>query len=407
MRILHVFDHSIPLHSGYSFRSCAIISEQRKLGYETIHITSAKHNANVNSNLEEEIDGLHFYRTFHCNGLASKLPILNQWDVVHGLRKRIKAILKNRKVDIIHAHSPCLNGIAAIKIGRMFNIPVVYELRAFWEDAAVNHGTCREGDLRYQISRALETYVLKRADGVTTICEGLRKDIYSRGIDYGQITVIPNAVDIEHFNLKTGVDESLKRQLGLEGHYVLGYIGSFYRYEGLDLLVSALPKIIKEKPNTKILLVGGGFQEQNLHQQVKQLGIEKSVIFTGRIPHNEVQRYYKLVDIFIYPRIPIRLTEKVTPLKPLEALAQGRLVVASDVGGHRELIKHGKTGLLFDAGNVDDLVAKTLQLLFSEDTWELYKLAGRQYVEKERNWTVSVSRYNAVYERLLKGWKAV
>ncbi len=400
--ILHLFDHSIPLHSGYTFRSLAILREQHKLGYRTLHLTTPKHHAKPKDKLEETVDGYHFYRTQAGSNLLAKLPILNQWDVVLATKKRLNAILSQHKVDILHAHSPCLNGMAALQAGKKFNIPVVYEMRAAWEDAAVDHGTCKQGDLRYRLSRALESYVLKRADAITTICQGLKQDMMIRGIEDEKITIIPNAVDSENFTLDNNIDKSLQTELGLSGYTVLGFIGSFYAYEGLALLIKALPTILTQQPNTKLLLVGGGFEEQNLQQQVKQLNLEKQVVFTGRVPHQQVQRYYNLVDLLVYPRLSMRLTDLVTPLKPLEAMAQGRLVLASDVGGHQELIKEGQNGKLFKAGDAQDLANKAIDFLKHSEQWPDYRKNGRRFIETERNWSKSVSYYQDIYKSLLE-----
>jgi PEP-CTERM/exosortase A-associated glycosyltransferase len=224
---------------------------------------------------------------------------------------------------------------------------MVYEVRGFWEDAAVDHGTTREGSVRYRLSRRLETFAMRRADAVTTICEGLKHDIVSRGIPAGKVTVVPNAVDTEGFFIGGRPDETLKRALGLEGAPVIGFIGSFYAYEGLALLLDALPHMLERRPALRVLLVGGGPQESALKAQAASLGVSGQVVFVGRVPHAEVNRYYDLVDVLCYPRLPMRLTELVTPLKPLEAMAKGKVILASDVGGHRELIEEGENGFLF------------------------------------------------------------
>ncbi len=192
----------------------------------------------------------------------AKVPVLNQWAIVQSLAKRLDEIIPEIKPDVLHAHSPALNGLAALKASRKYKIPLVYECRAFWEDAAVDHGTTREGSLRYRITKALETYVFKQADAITTICEGLRSDIVKRGIPAEKITVIPNAVDIERFTYGVEPDQALRTELGLQNKTVLGFIGSFYAYEGLPLLLEALPKILEKQPETRLLLVGGGPQEQ-------------------------------------------------------------------------------------------------------------------------------------------------
>lgn len=401
MRILHILDHSIPLHSGYTFRTLSILKAQRARGWETFHLTGAKQGAT--HQLEETIGGWHFYRTPSGSGLFGKLPILNQLSVIQSLSRRLNEVIDTVKPDILHAHSPVLNAMATLQAGRRFNLPVVYEVRAFWEDAAVDHGTSREWGLRYRLTRALESYALRRADAVTTICEGLRNDIMGRGLPAEKITTIPNAVDIEAFSVSKEADDTLKNQLGLGGKRVIGFIGSFYAYEGLEVLLRAFPMMRAKHPDLCVLLVGGGPQDAFLRQLAVELGIRDNVVFTGRVPHDQVKRYYDLIDILVYPRLSMRLTELVTPLKPLEAMAQGRVLVASDVGGHLELIRDGETGLLFRAGNTQSLADKVDELLNAPQRWPGLRQAGRHFVETERNWRVSVARYEPIYKQLIAG----
>lgn len=408
MRILHIFDHSIPLHSGYTFRSRAILREQRRIGWDTAHVTSPKHAAELARQrkpmpAQEEVEGLRFYRTALPRGVLARLPVMDQIMMVNALSARLSEMIPLVRPDLIHAHSPALNGLAALRAARRFNLPLVYEVRAFWEDAAVDHGSCREGDARYRATRALETHVLRHAAAVTCICEGLRGDIVARGIAADKVTVIPNAVDIELFQLGGKADESLAQSLGLDGKTVLGFIGSFYAYEGLSLLLEGMPAMSARLPDIRLLLVGGGKEEEALKQQARALGIADKVIFTGRVPHTEVQRYYDLIDVLVYPRLSMRLTDLVTPLKPLEAMAQGRLVIASDVGGHRELIRDGETGCLFRAGDARHLADTVLHLLAARQLWPAVRAAARHFVEQERNWPVSVSSYRQVYLALVDG----
>lgn len=403
VRVLHVFDHSIPLHSGYTFRSLALLRGQRALGWETFHVTSPKHQDGLKDRgqvqAQEEVDGWTFHRTLEP--VRSGLPGLREWQLMQNLERRIEEVASQVKPHVIHAHSPVLNAVPAQRVGRRHGIPVVYEVRAFWEDAAVDHGSTTEGSLRYRLTRALETYALKRADHVFTICEGLRHDIVARGLPSERVTVIPNAVDIHAFSPGGQADPVLREQLGLHGKTVLGFIGSFYAYEGLDLLLQALPALLKLRPDVSVLLVGGGPEEERLKAQAQTLGIAEHVLFTGRVPHAEVNRYYDQVDVLVYPRHSMRLTELVTPLKPLEAMAQGRLLVASDVGGHRELIRHGDTGFLFAPDRVDALCSCLDDVLGRRSDWDAVRQAGRRFVEQERNWTRSVSNYQQPYLRLL------
>jgi len=400
MKILHVFDHSIPLQSGYTFRSRAILREQGRRGWQTVHVTSGKH-GKVTASVET-VDGLAFNRTAPPAPWVDRLPVLNQLAILTALKTRVKDVIARERPDVVHAHSPAINGAAALLAARELGVPVVYEIRAFWEDAAVDHGTAVEGGLRYRLTRALETWVVRNANAVFTICEGLRADLAQRGVPEAKITVIPNAVDAEHFQFGLPRDRELAQTLGIGDSPVLGFIGSFYAYEGIVDLVKALPEVVKRLPELRVLLVGGGPCHAEVTALVRELGLERTVIVTGRVPHAEVDRYYSLVDVFCYPRRPMRLTELVTPLKPLEAMAQGRLVLASDVGGHKELIRHGETGWLFRAGDQAALAAGIVGMFEARERWPALREAGRRFVETERNWPVSVANYAPVYERVSK-----
>ncbi|NDP38744.1 MAG: glycosyltransferase, exosortase A system-associated [Rhodoferax sp.] len=392
MRILHVLDHSIPLHSGYTFRTLSILREQRRLGWDTVHLTTPKQGPTAS--FQENVDGLTFFRTPSVAGAG----LLTQMQLT---AQRLGEVIRLTKPNVIHAHSPVLNALPSLWVGRRQRVPVVYEVRASWEDAAVDHGTTVEGSLRYRLSRALETFALRQADQITTICEGLRGDIAMRGIPDERITVIPNAVDASVFQFGVAADPSLRRSLGLDGATVIGFAGSFYAYEGLDLLLEAARRMLPRHPDLRVLLVGGGPQEMQLKAQAAKAGLQDRVIFTGRVAHAEVQRYYELIDVLAYPRLPIRLTELVTPLKPLEAMAQGRMFVASDVGGHRELIRHGETGFLFRAGDSATLEKALEDVLAQREMWPLIRLQARRFVELERTWSGSVARYREVYQRAL------
>jgi PEP-CTERM/exosortase A-associated glycosyltransferase len=392
LRVLHVLDHSAPLHSGYTFRTLSILREQRLLGWETLQLTTPKQGPGPE--LEQSVDGMTFYRTPSTAGTG----LLAQMRLTAA---RLADVARAAKPDLIHAHSPVLNALPSLWVGRRLGLPVVYEMRASWEDAAVDHGTTTEGSLRYRASRALESFALRRADQITTICEGLRGDIAVRGIAAERITVIPNAVDATEFQFGVAADPQLRRSLGLEGARVIGFAGSFYGYEGLDLLVEAVRQLLPSQPDLRLLLVGGGPQEANLKAQVAAAGLQDKVVFTGRVPHSQVQRYYELIDVLAYPRLPIRLTELVTPLKPLEAMAQGRIFVASDVGGHRELVRHGETGFLFPAGSAGALAQALTDVLARQEAWPQVRTQARRFVEQERTWTASVARYRDVYKRAL------
>ena len=400
-RILHILDHSLPLHSGYCFRTRAIMKAQIASGLTVAGVTGVRQNQHgyVAEQPLEEFDGLQFFRTLA--EVQGPSPI-REWREVAVLAERIEQVVHEWQPDVLHAHSPALNGLAALRVAEKTGLPLVYEIRAFWEDAAVGNGTGKENSPRYWLTRQLENHVVTGADAVAVICEGLRSDLIGRGVKPEKITVSPNGVDLELFGEPPARDESLLAELGLTGKPVLGFIGSFYDYEGLDDLIDALPILQAFHPDVHLLLVGGGPMEEALKKQVERLGIGSAVTFTGRVPHEQVERFYGLMDIMVYPRKAMRLTELVTPLKPLEAMAQGRLVAASDVGGHQELIEDGVTGTLFPAGDPEKIAKKLGALLDNSASWPQVIEAGRKFVEADRNWSSNILRYTPVYQRLIE-----
>jgi PEP-CTERM/exosortase A-associated glycosyltransferase len=400
MRILHILDHSLPLQSGYVYRTLGIVNQQRALGWEPVLLTSGKHY--MPGPAREQIGDWEFLRTPMPTGPAAKLPWLREAKIVSDLDRRLDEVIDEVRPQILHAHSPVLNALAAVRAGRRHAIPIVYEVRALWEDAAASHGTHGAAGLRYRATRRVETRALHRADAVTTICEGLRTEAIARGVPSDKITVIPNAVDRAAFSGPSAPDRALATWLGLCGKTVLAFFGSFYSYEGLDLLLRALPGMQRQRCEIVVLLVGGGPEEDSLRALARELNLGDSVVFAGRVPHGEMQRYYNLADLLVFPRISTRLTELVTPLKPLEAMAQERIVVASSVGGHRELIHDRDTGYLFPPDEPRHLAEGVLAALADQASWPGIRARAIEFIDTERSWARSVARYGDVYGRILR-----
>lgn len=397
-RILHILDHSLPLHSGYTFRTRAILRAQIAQGWEVRGLTGLRH---ITAGPEiEEVDGLIFQRT-PGHRTPGGLPLLREWAEMKALEDAAERLVRVWRPDILHAHSPVLNAIPALRVARRHGIPLVYEIRAFWEDAAVGNGTGREGDARWRLTRLAETWAVRRADALVVICEGLRRDLIARGIRADKSAVVPNGVDMTMFGTPSPPDAALRSRLGLDGAEVIGFIGSFYDYEGLDDLIAAMPALLAARAGARLLLVGGGPMEEALKAQAAASPAAHAIRFVGRVPHDAVEKYYSLVDILAYPRKSMRLTELVTPLKPLEAMAQGRLVAASSVGGHRELIDDGVTGTLFPPGDPAAIARALAGLLEDRGMWIQRRAAARVFVERERDWSKIVHRYRSVYRKLL------
>jgi len=395
MRILHVLDHGLPVHSGYAFRTRAIVKAQLARGWQVACLTGPRQ-ATAGPD-PERVDGITFYRTQRPAPVPAPL---GEWREIRALSARLDALVREWRPDQLHAHSPVLNALAALPVARRHGLPLVYEIRAFWEDASVGNGTGREGSARYRLTRLLETYAARKADAVAVISEGLRADLVRRGIDPAKIFISPNGVDMDLFGSPPAADAAFARSLGLDGADTIGFIGSFYDYEGLDDLIAAMPLVVARRPRARLLLVGGGPMEEALKAQAAASPAADRIRFVGRVPHDEVERYYALIDVLAYPRKAMRLTELVTPLKPLEAMAQRKLVAASDVGGHRELIEDGVTGTLFPAGDPAALAAALAELFERRGDWSRRREEARNFVERERNWSSNISRYIPIYQRL-------
>jgi PEP-CTERM/exosortase A-associated glycosyltransferase len=394
VRILHVLDHSLPVMSGYSTRSRNIIVFQKAAGLEPVVLTSPKHGAAPGDGDREMLEGIAHHRTFPGASTRIRIPYAAELALMGRLARRIAAVARRESARVIHAHSPVLNGLSALWAGRRLGIPVVYEARAFWEDAAVDHGTTREGSLRYRVTRALETFVFRRAAHAVTIAKAMRAELIARGVDGRRISVVPNGVDVEWFAPRPRQPE-LAAALGLDGNPVLGFIGSFYRYEGLGFLLEGMAALRERVPGARVLLVGAGTEDAELRTRAAALG--DGVIFAGAVEYRRVRDFYPLADVFVCPRRRMRLTELVTPIKPLEAMAMGRPILASDVGGLAELIQHDVTGVLFPAESHERFVDEAERLLDDAGRRARLGAQARAAVIARRTWPQVVGRYGDIY----------
>jgi PEP-CTERM/exosortase A-associated glycosyltransferase len=396
MSIAKILDQTIPYVSGYSMRSRYITDSLSKLGLK-LEVFSAPQF--VYPTRKENYNGVNYFRSVVPGwGVVKNISFVRQFAIIDSIKQELKRNWDD-EIALIHAHSPVLNALAGVKVARQRGVPFVYEVRALWEDAAVDQGKTREGSRRYKLTRDLETKVLKKADRITVICQGLKNDIVSRGIQAEKIAVVPNGVDTEAFK-PILADGELKRSLGFADCMVIGFVGTFFLFEGLDILIEAAKIVSEKRANVKFLIVGGGLEEDSLKAKVKVLGLSDRITFTGKVKHDDVTRYYSIIDILVYPRISKRITELVTPLKPLEAMAQEKLVIGSDVGGIKELVQDGYNGIIFKAGNPQDLAQKCIYALDNPSKMKEIAKKAREYVVKERNWLNICKRYIKIYNEL-------
>ena len=398
---LHVLDHSWPILSGYSVRSRDLITAQHQLGQSVMVVTGPLHQIDDPDAADLTLDGTPYFRTtisgaFASTAISRRWPAIREWQIVRLLRNRILELIDANGVDIVCAHSPALCGLAALQAARRRGLPFVYEIRAFWEDAAVDQDRTRATSMRYRLTRSLETYVARRADAVSGIAQHILEELRARGVSPDKLFHVPNGVNAERFT-PTARDPELAAKLGLPEGPVFGFFGSLYRYEGIRWLISAMAQLRARGNRFSLIVVGHGEEEPAIRAAIRDHKLTDVVRFVGKVPFEQIQRYYSTVDIMVFPRLSIRLTELVTPLKPLEAMSQKKAVLASSVGGHRELVQHDATGLLFRPEDVEDFCVQAERLINSPALRLQLGETAREYILREKDWKVLAQEYQRIY----------
>jgi PEP-CTERM/exosortase A-associated glycosyltransferase len=409
MRVLHVLHNSLPLVCGYSIRSGSIVRLQKRQGHDLSVVTSAQHpNGNART---EEIDGVMHRRTPSYDG--RQWPIWREWQLMRRLEREVEAVIADWRPNVVHAHSPVIVGLPALRVARRHRVPLVYEVRDLWENALVDRGRFGQGSPQYELARRVETYVLSRADAVVTICETLRGELAPRSGDATKVFVVANGVDAGAFVPQAPSAEA-RATYGLASKRVILYVGTFQPYEGLSLLVESLPQVLAHVRDAQLVIVGGsaslayrggslqGTQEEVLARVIAKTGLGAHVTLTGRVPHDQVANLYSIADCVVYPRVYTRTTALTTPLKPLEAMAMAMPVIVSDLAPMRELVSDGETGLTFPAGDGKALAARCVALLRDAAARARLGRAAREAVLAERQWPNLVRRYGEVYARAIE-----
>jgi PEP-CTERM/exosortase A-associated glycosyltransferase len=379
-----------------------LISAQHRLGQQILVVTSPLQQVDSPASVDAVVDGVQYFRTPVAGriarlALSSRWPILREWYTVRLLRKRILQLIRLHNIDVIYAHSPALCGFAALQAARAKGLPFIYEIRAFWEDAAVDQQRTTKSSLRYRAMRGLETYVSRRADAIAAIAQPILQDLASRDISTTKMFCVPNGVDAQGFSPMPR-DPELAAHLGLTGAPVMGFFGSLYRYEGISWLMQAVARLRSRGISLQVLVIGRGEEEQAIRAAIRNHNLADVVRLIDHVPHDQIKRYYSVADIMVFPRISIRLTELVTPIKPLEAMALGKPVLASNVGGHRELVEHDYNGLLFRPEDVDDFGFQAMRLIADPGFRERIRKCAREFVEQKKDWSTLAREYGRIYE---------
>jgi len=402
MKILHVLETSVPHTVGYTIRAREIVIHQRRMGLDPVVITSPFFATNNPGVSLERIEGTRYYRTNHipvpAQARSKLLSYKIRLQMMSRYRRAVLEVASLEKPDVIHAHSSYTNAYGALPAARRLGVPLVYEVRTLWGESAVVENGWRRGSLKHRILWALELGAMRRAARVVPIARGIRDELVAKGIDPGKMHIVPNGVDIARF-VPRGRDEALAASVGLSGRFIVGFIGSILRLEGLSTLFEAYALCQPGPAARGLVVVGEGPERSALESQAARLGIK--VVFTGRVPHDSVASWYSIMDLLVYPRIRALINERVTPLKPLEAMAQGKVCIGSDVGGITELIEHDETGVIFRSEDPQSLAAAILGLQNDPARMARLRESALEFVKRERDWSNIVRRYGDLYHELL------
>lgn len=413
-RVCYILHNSLPYSSGgYATRAQGVAEGFKKTGRQVVCITRPGYPLDIKANIKDcevsysnYINGIEYRRILEPSKSNTK-----SMEYMLGASEKLKEIFIEIKPAFVLAASNYMCALPALIAARELNIPFVYEVRGFWEISRASREPSYRNTLRYKIQAAMEAFVADSSDLVFTLTKEMKKELINRGVGQDKIHLLPNCCEPERFFPKEETND-------LKQHYeipdkvlVIGYIGTFVQYEGLDDLAQACGILNDRGVDFRLLLVGSentsGSGQGPIYNSIANVAKEKGfidkLIAPGRVPHEEVEKYYSIIDIAPFPRKPLPVCEMVSPMKPLEAMASGKAVIVSSVGALTEMVSDGETGLIFEKGNVRDL-ADTLERII-RDTALRKKIGenGRAWVCEERTWTKVVGEAaNLIDQRILR-----
>lgn len=397
-RICYVLHNSLPYSSGgYATRAYGITSSLKRLGYDVCVVTRPGYPRDIAEELEnedvpevwEDPEGVPYHRLFE--------PYRNHCDMKQYITlsaDRLEEKFRELRPELVMSASNHITGLPALIAARRLGIPFIYEVRGLWEITRLSREKKFRDSPAFHVQRIFETQICKKANLVFTLTNQLKQELVDRGAPEDRIMVAPNACDPERF-VPTAKDPEILKLHNIPADVpVIGYVGTFVIYEGLEELAEACGALKRRGRDFRLLLVGNenatgtgkGEITEGIERIARENGFEDWLIMPGRVPHEEARKYYSVIDIAPFPRKPWPVCEIVSPMKPMEAMAMEKAVIVSSVGALKDMVSPEKTGLIFEKGNYADLAAKLEYLL---DNPELRKTLGqnaREFIRAERTW---------------------
>lgn len=407
--VLHIVGKALPkTQSGYTLRTHYTARAQLQSGVRVSVVSQMGEGVGGDIAAQDVIDGV----TYHS--LAGKdrtSQTLEEW--LDANIAGVAEVVRETRPSLLHAHSDFYNAKTAQIVGAHFGLPVVYENRGFWEESWLSRVSQKYsiGDWEaeaarwgmpdvYTLRSARETDARKGVDHVFTLARVMKSHIEAQGLAATRISLVPNAVSVEDFPVLER-DTDLTESMGIpQAALVIGYISSIVEYEGIDTLLEAFHTVRGgSQRDLRLVIVGDGPFLPELKKRNAELG-GADVIFTGRVPHEDVLNYYSLIDIFVVPRKPSTVCQLVTPLKPFEAFSTGRAVIMSDVKALKEIALDSGAASLFEAGNSESLAVRLRELIEDEELRLRLASTGASWVRNVRTWSANAAVYQKVYDEM-------
>lgn len=404
--VLYLLHNSLPHHSGgYATRTHGLLTELNRSGWDVDGVTRLGYPYDMpgmadvpDLPAQERVGLVDYHHLLTGRQIEKKNPM---FDYTERYAEQLLPLARSERPAIIHGASNHWNGLTAVKVARLLGIPSVYEVRGLWEVTRGSRDPQWARSDQYTYIARMEADAAKGATRVLAITEALKAELVDRGVDSEKITLVPNGVDTQRFT-PIPRDETLAQSLGVAGKTVIGYVGTVVDYEGLDLLLAAAHELRRTREDFHVLIVGDGAQLDELRALATKDGLDDIITFTGRVPHDEVERYYSLIDITPFPRLPLPVCEIVSPLKPFEAMAMGKAVVASDVAALAEIVTPEANGLLHTKGSADSLREQLARLLDDPALTREIGQRSRDWVVENRDWRGLSELIAQIYGELTK-----
>ncbi|MFF5322119.1 glycosyltransferase family 4 protein [Janibacter hoylei] len=403
-KVLHLLKIGMPQRqSGYSMRSMYTLTGQLDAGLDPVAVTALDfpRSIGIDDVPDEEIVGGVRYRHL----VREQIPDKEPWDeYLSAYATALAPVVAQEAPDLIHVHSGHRGteaALVAMAVGAALDVPVVYEVRGFFESLWTQDTAWAERAEVYERRRAAEAHCLRQAAAVVTLSESMKDDIVARDVDPAHVHVVPNGVDPSAF-VPVERDEALTERLGLTGRFVFGYVSNLDHFrEGQELLIDAALELRRRGVDATALVVGDGKRRELLEEHARERQAGDAVHFTGRIPHDEVSQYYAQLDVFVIPRVDERAARLVTPLKPYEAMALGVPLVVSDLPALQEITGDGDRGETFVTGDATSLADVLEGLAGSSERRAELSSRAREWVLGHRTWAHNDDRYARIYASVL------